>query len=198
MKKLHLFGLTIITLIVAALLNTPAFFIGITKATKIQMIILIIFLILIAMSAILRIFMNWAYIPAWIPVLFGVILFTTSSYMFFNNINYFQHALNLPMPFWHRVSFYTLPAIALESAIVTGFEYIMITAKKLNDMEKKKITILFIFYTIITMVINFLAIGTIINVDLHITIARLVIIFSIAITIAILIKQFKQKPTTIL
>jgi hypothetical protein len=189
MKKLHLFGITIISLVVAALINTPSFYIGLSKDTRIQMIILITFLILIALTAILRIFMNWGIIPAWVSVFFGVALFITSGYMFFYNTDYFLHAINMPMPYWHRVSFYTLPAIALESAIVTGFEYIMNTANKLTGAEKKKITLLFIFYTITTMAINFLAIGTVIDVALHITIARLILIFSAAIIIAVAWKQ---------
>lgn len=189
MKKLHIFGLTIITLVVAALLNTPAFFIGITKATKIQMIILIVFLILIALAAVMRIFMNWTAIPSWVSVMFGLILFMTSGYMFFKNTNYFQHAINLPMPFWHRVSFYTLPAIALESAIVTGFEYIMETAKKLSDNERKKITTLFIFYTLTTMAVNFLAIGRVLEVSTHIAIAQLILIMSVAIIASVVQKQ---------
>ncbi len=189
MKKLHLFGLTIITLIVAALLNTPAFFVGITKATKIQMIILIIFLIFIALSAVLRIFMNWACIPTWIPVLFGVILFMTSGYMFFYNTDYFLYAINMPMPYWHRVSFYTLPAISLESAIVTGFEYIMDTVKKITPSEKKFITTLFFLYTMMTMTVNFLAIGKLIDVYLHITITHIVIVSCIGISIAVMIKK---------
>jgi hypothetical protein len=177
MKKLHLFGLTIITLIVAAFLNTPAFFVGLSKTTKIEIVILIIFLILIALAAILRVFINWNSLPTWLPVIFGTILFMTSGFIFFYNADYFFHAINLPMPFWHRVSFYSLPAISLESAIVTGFEFIMSTVKNLSKKERKKITTLFIFYTIVIMVINFLAIGKIFEVSVHVTIARLIISF---------------------
>jgi hypothetical protein len=190
MKKLHLFGLTIITLVVAAFLNTPAFFVGLSKATKIEIIILIIFLILIALSAILRVFMNCNILPTWLPVIFGTILFITSGFLFFNNADYFLHAIKLPMPFWHRVSFYSLPAISLESAIVTGFEFIMISAKNLSKNERKKITSLFIFYTVVIMVINFLAIGKIFEVSVHVTIARLIIVFCIAVIMEITRRQF--------
>ncbi len=193
MKKLHLFGLTIITLIVAAFLNTPAFFVGLSKTTKIEIIILIIFLILIALTAILRVFMNWNSIPIWLPIIFGTILFITSGFLFFYNADYFLHAISLPMPFWHRVSFYSLPAIALESSIVTGFEFIMSVAKNLSEREKKGFTTFFIFYTIVIMVINFLAIGTIIDVSLHVTIARIIIVFCVLVVMEIIRRQFVKK-----
>jgi hypothetical protein len=96
------------------------------------------------------------------------------------------------MPFWHRVSFYTLPAIALESAIVTGFQYMMQRSRYLTMREQSWITQLFYLYTLMTMAVNFLAIGKIIGVNLHIWIARIVIITSISILIVFIIKHRKD------
>ncbi len=186
MRNLHFFGLTIITLVIAAFLNTPTFFAGLTVSTKLEIITLIVFLILIAVTTLVRLLNKQNRMPSWLPITFGCVLFITSGYMFFGNTAYFWHGINLPMPFWHRVSFYTLPAISLESAIVVGFEYIMNKASNLSVSEKKPIRVLFFFYTLTTMAINFMAIGRIIEVSLHVSIARIILISSIAIVLAVL------------
>ena len=189
MNKLHLFGLTIITLVVAAFLNTPRFFIGVDPIIKIKIIALIALLVSIASVTIVRIFGKTNKIPEWIPGFLGMGLFFISGSMFFFNTDYFWHGVSLPMPFWHRVSFYTLPAIALESTIVTGFEYTMTTIKKLTYRERSWVTRLFFLYTFMTMAVNFMAIGKLIDVSLHIAIARIVIVSSIGIAIGVVIKK---------
>lgn len=189
MKNLHLFGLTIIILVTAAFINTPVFFRGLSLMTRIEVIILITFLITIALVTIGRLYRKEPKLSNELSSFLGIGLFITSSAIFFGNTHYFYHGVTLPLPFWHRVSFYTLPAIALESAVVTGFQYMIDTIKKLSNREKSWITRLFFFYTLITMAINFMAIGKLISVGLHISIARIVIISTVSIAIGVIIKK---------
>ncbi len=193
MQKLELFGLTIIFLIVAAFLNTPAFFSGISHTTVIEIWVLIIFLILIAATTIARFLGKDSKAMKKLSYLSAGVLFVGSSIIFFTNSHYFWHGLALPYSFWHKVSFYTLPAIALESAIVTGFQYIATAQSHLVSRERSWVTTLFYFYTLTTMAVNFATIGGLIHIPTHLAIARIVIVTSIGIGIGVVLNSLNVK-----
>jgi len=189
MKKLHIFGLVIIGLVTAACINTPEFFTVVNPIVRIKMILLIVLLILIAGTTIIRFWGESKIIPAWVPRALAVFLWIISGSMFFVHTEYFYQGVNLSLPFFHRVSFYTLPAIALESALVTGFEYLMNMIRKTTDREQSWIIMLFSLYTLMTMVVNFFAIGGIISVGLHIAIAQIVLVSSVGILAAAMLTK---------
>lgn len=189
MKKLHIFGLTIIGLVTYAYINVPEFFAVLTQNVAVRISLLISLLLIIAAITVVRLWFKKISIPSVLPNTLGLLLWIISGSLFFFNPEYFYTGVNLPMPFWFRVSFYTLPAIALESSIVTGFEYLLTQLDNYSNREKKLTMFLFSLYTLMTMAINFLAIGEIIPVALHIMISKIVIASSMAILIVTLLRK---------
>lgn len=194
MKKLELFGLVIVTLISTAFLTTPVFFTGVPILTRIEIVCMLVPLVIIAVATALRIFFNRPQLPD--AILFGlaVALYLTSSIVFFTNEAYFLHGTTLPLSFWHRVSFYTLPAITLESALVTMFGYFITHATRFTDGERTGISYLFYGYTIITMIVNFMVIINLgITVSDHLLIAKTISVGAALVAIGASIKKCKLK-----
>lgn len=184
MKKLELFGLTIITLIVTAFVTTPAFFI-VSPVLKTEMIIMLLALATMAGITVRQLLCPTAK-PVSTKVLLycSLVLFISSSIVFFFNKEYFLIGSSLPMSFWHRVSFYTLPAITLESSLVTLFKIFL---KKSTEpgREHQYVKRLFYTYTISTMAINFMVILKLLPVADHLHIAQFVIVTALLITILV-------------
>lgn len=191
MNNLKIFGLTIIFLIVTAFLTTPSFFENLSMVTIIQIICMLVFLITISITTIID-FRDKGAISLWANLLLIAFLFLSSSSVFLWNQDYFTHGLALPLSFWHRVSFYTLPAITLESAIVTAF-VLFIKIKSLTKKEYYYTTSLFFMYTLFTLLVNFMVIGDIFfTVTDHLRIARVIIITFAIITLFVIRKSVKN------
>lgn len=193
MKILEIFGLIIIALITTAFLTTPTFFTGVPLVMRIEILCMLVPLVLMAGITIRRLVGNRPPLPIIFILVIALILYMTSSVVFFTNENYFWHGATLPLSFWHRVSFYTLPAITLESALVTLFVCLIAHPQRFTKRELVFISRLFYGYTLTTMIVNFMVIGNAgITVTQHLFIAKAIIIGAGVVTIGVLIKGYKK------
>lgn len=170
---LELFGLVVISLITTAYL-TNLYFLDILPESKMVLVGMLIGLIVVATASIWR--LSNRLVDEKIEVVIGGMLFVLASMVFVLFPSFFQLGVDSVFRgFWYKVSFYTLPAIALETAIVSAFRIFI--APRCDKTTGN----VFILYTISTMVTNFLAIFEVIDPDVHIAIARFVIVIAILI-----------------
>jgi hypothetical protein len=182
MKKLELFGLTIITLIVTAFITTPAFF-AVSPLLKTEMGIMLLAIVTMAGITVRQLlYPNSKPVSTKVVLYCCLVLFASSSIVFFFSKEYFLIGSTFPLSFWHRVSFYTLPAITLESALVSLFK-IFLEKSTIAGREHRYIKKLFYTYTLSTMAVNFMVILRLLEVQDHLYIARFVIVTAILVTI---------------
>ncbi len=192
MKELKTFGLIIIILIVVAFITTPQFFVGNALLSLIQILLLLPLLVAAAAMTLVELFLKK--VPSVIfQTVIAILLFVVASSIFLFNKEYLVHGLSLPLSFWHRVSFYTLPAIAFESGVITLFSVFIPRSKKLFEREKSYLFNCLGIYAISVMAINFATIAELVTIDTHVLISKgiiaVFIIFALAITTTSLIKK---------
>lgn len=192
MHKLKLFGLVVISLIVVAFVTTPQFFVGNTVLSLTQILLLLPLLGAAAAMTLVELFSKKVPDVRFQTVV-AVLLFVTASSVFLVNKEYLDHGLSLTMSFWHRVSFYTLPAIAFESGVITLFSIFVPKSNSLSEREKNYLFSCLGIYAISVMVINFATILEFLSIDTHVFISkRIIIVFLVFVLVIAITSLFKK------
>lgn len=189
MNKLKLFGVSVIALVITAFLTTPAFFAKISLLSHVQVVVMLLLLIIVCITTIIMVAQKQ--VSELFLVKLIIALFLVSTSVFFGNPEYFHYALELPLSFWHRVSFYTLPVIVFESALITGFILFM-DQYNFTKGERIYIYTLFGFYSLTTIGINFMTLGNLFTIESHIKIARVIIITFAVVAPVVLYRSIKK------
>ncbi len=186
MNNFKIIGTIIIGLVITAFFTTPEFFTNISLISHLQVIIMILLLLVVCVTTIIMVIGKPVSDLFLVKLIVG--LFLISASVFFGNEEYFSYAIDLPLSFWHRVSFYTLPVIAFESALITGF-ILFLKQNTFTRIERILTYGLFGFYSAVTFAVNFMTLGKIFfTIENHIAIARIVIITFAIIAPAVIYK----------
>jgi hypothetical protein len=189
MKYLQIFGVTIITLIVTAFVTTPSFFNYMSVTTLMVVATLIVGLLFMIVATVGQLSRYFYPLPNNVQVWVALLLFFMSSMLFVFFPEYFKAGVSLPMSFWHRVSFYTLPAIAFETGVITLFRLLVLGSVKVSRYEKKYLQTGVIVYAICVMVINFMTILGVMPVYTHLAISQGVIVTMIIFATLVALKN---------
>lgn len=192
-KILEILGIAVIVLVLLAVLTTSA----IVASTPSEIIktsaVLSVLIAILVTTSIIRLLGKTNY--QWLTIL-GFTLVIAGMATAFLVPEYFQEMIHLPVPFWYKVSWYTLPAIVIEGGILTLF--VVLTEKGLLSRflprERALISCTFILYAAATVAMNFLVLDTQLTVASHIQWTRIVLLIVTTISIIIgLQKILSQK-----
>lgn len=192
MKFLELLGISVLVLVTSAILvniqvikNFPQSKISIIFA----MVVMLVFLL---GTSIVRMLGKWNY--DWLSIL-GVMLFVTGGCVIYFAPVYFTVAIDLPVSFWHKVVWYTLPAVMIEGGIFTMFTVLMEngTHDNLFIREKRLLSVAFLGYAVFTVTFNFLVLNGIFLPEEHVFWSQIVYVIISAITVNIIYKKLQYE-----
>ncbi len=189
---LELLGTVVLILVILALATTPAFFhVGDAMITAITIIMMIAITIL-AITSFVRRYGFTSY--RWLTFL-AIMLLIIGGGVFYGLPQFFYGALALRLPFWYRVSLYTLPAICVEGGLLTLFTvFVERGLSHRSSRERMLISVLFVAYAVLTIGANFLVVNRVLSVEAHLALVRWFLAIVAVLFIGIL-WHFRNKPS---
>lgn len=121
--------------------------------------------------------------------IFGFLLVIAGSLVFFFIPSFFLRTILLPIDFWYKVSFYSLPAICLEGGLFTLFTTHLASNTDYSNRERKLLVACLVLYLIVGVSANFLALNGIISINHQITFSQIVVIALLIVTAGIILKK---------
>ena len=184
---IEILGISVLMLIIVAFIRTPEFF-TLTPDSMHTSIYFMFFGIMLGMiSAVIRLIKP---LPYRYMVLLALFLTFAGGYVFIMLPEYFYIGASLPLSYWHRVSFLTLPAVCIEGGTITLFVALLEHGMHMRSKREEKLMIVFfVIYSTFMISRSFLTLGHIISIENHITTSRLMAGIVIFVTIYCIINR---------
>lgn len=188
---LEILGILVLALVVLAVLNNLSIYREFPPSNTFGICAMAIGMVVLLITALIRLFRVWNY--QWLGFL-GITLLVIGGYVIYSMPIFFHVAAGLPIPFWNKVIWYTLPAIMIEGGLFTLFIVFVEngTEKKVTSREKKLLSIAFFLYAIFTVTFNFLVLNNLILVQSHVSASQYFFPFILIIAFVVMIKTKKD------
>lgn len=106
---------------------------------------------------------------------FGFLLLVSGGAVFYFVPSYFYQLLSVDLPFWFKVSIYSLPAICVEGGLFTLFTDFMESERRVTPREYGLLSFAFLLYTAGSVTANFMVILGNLAISHQILFARLIV-----------------------
>lgn len=164
---LEILGILVLALVVMAILKNLSLYREFPPSNAFGICAMVIGMVILLITSLIRLFRVWNY--KWLGLL-GITLLIIGGYVIYSMPIFFHIAASLPIPFWNKVIWYTLPAIMIEGGLFTLFIVFIEngTEKKVSSREKQLLSAAFFLYAIFTVTFNFLVLNNLLIVESHV------------------------------
>jgi dolichyl-phosphate-mannose--protein O-mannosyl transferase len=176
LKLLERLGTVVLVVALVALATTGFVLVHATPAVRNVSLFLGGMVAVLAVTALIR-WVRGRTNYRWLGIL-GFTLLGAGAILVFFIPEFFPYMIALQVPFWYKVSWYTLPAIAIEGGILTLFITAMESGMlaSFTDNEKRSMGYTFAAYAVCTVAMNFFVLDNLATVESHILWSRIVVI----------------------
>jgi hypothetical protein len=124
----------------------------------------------------------------------GIILIAVGAAAVFFVPEYFHTMYAVALPYWFRVSLYSLPAICIEGGMFNLFRGYLSSRKGMHTVREHRLLLaMFIVYATVEVVTNFQAINGTILVSIQITLLRVIVAIVMVTCLVIALERFRKK-----
>ncbi len=184
MKYLEYVGILVLGLVATAtsshlemLSSMPAIF------SRVAVMMMVLLVLLLGISIV----RNSIGISYRLLFVFGMVLVGVGAYVVYVTPSYFQYAYELPVTYWLKVCWYTLPAIMIEGGILTLFTVLI--ERGLNQRTNREKMLLSVMYASMTVTANFLVLGGIISIPDHILWSQVIVTAVLVVSTAVAVRS---------
>lgn len=167
-------GLIVLALVVTAIMGTTLSWKTYSMYVQIGFILFFVSIIVSFFSSFFRLTKVWSsyrFLTVW-----GIILLVVGAYGLVLIPEFFHSMKDIPYSYWHRVSFYSMPAICIEGGLFNLFRVYSVYARdKRTRNEHYALFVGFLMYAVTAISVNFLAIGNSISVDTQLLFSRIIL-----------------------